>query len=196
MENNIDFKEIWQQQKVSQPNIEEIVKKVDQYKKSSLRKLITTNILLLLTSIFLVAIWIYFQPKFITTKIGIILTILAMVVFILSYNKQYTMLKNNAKTKNNSDYLKNLTLLNNKQKHVQTTMLTVYFIMLSVGICLYLYEYTSRMPKVMEIVTYVVTLSWIAFNWFYLRPKIIKKQEQKLESLIEKLESVTKQFQE
>ncbi len=194
MENNIKFKELWSQQKVSQPKIEEILQQVKVYKRSQFFKLLITNFLLLLTSIILAGIWIYFQPKLITTKVGIILTILAMAIFIFSYNKQFTILKNTSKVKQSSDYLKYLTLLHKKQKHLQTTMLTTYFIMLSSGICLYLYEYTVRMPKLIAFVIYGITLSWIAFNWFYLRPTIIKKQEVKLQELIEKLESIDKQF--
>jgi hypothetical protein len=43
---------------------------------------------------------------------------------------------------------------------------------------------------------YVVTFAWIAFNWFYLRPKTIKKQQGKLNELINKFEEINNQLKE
>lgn len=99
-------------------------------------------------------------------------------------------------TKNNNDYLQTLMTLKTKQKYMQTTMLGFYFITLSIGICLYMYEYTSRMTTVWAIFTYLITLMWIGFNWFYLRPKTIKKQQTKLNELISKFGNLNKQLNE
>ena len=88
--NNIDFTNIWKQQKVVQPNIDELLNKLKRYKKSNIKKLIISNILLIATSGFIIFIWYYYQPQFITTKVGIILTILAMSIYLFAYNKQYS----------------------------------------------------------------------------------------------------------
>ena len=194
--NNIDFIDIWKQQKVSEPNIEELLNKLKQFKKSSLQKLILSNIIFLATSGFVIFIWYYYQPQFITTKIGIVLTIFAMVVFVFFNNKSFSIFNKMDNTKNNNDYLQTLMTLKTKQKYMQTTMLGFYFITLSIGICLYMYEYTSRMTTVWAVFAYIITLAWIGFNWFYLRPKINNKQQTKLNELISKFENVTKQLNE
>lgn len=193
---NIDFKNIWQQQKVVQPNINELQNKLKNYKKNSFKKLIISNILLIATSGFIIYIWYHYQPQFIITKIGIVLTILAMAIYLFAYNKQYSIFNRLDATQTNSDYLKNLTALKTKQKFIQSTMLSIYFIMLSTGICLYMYEYTSRMTKIWAIFAYGITLTWIGINWFYIRPKTIKKQQAKLDELISKFEDVNKQLVE
>ncbi|MBP4142966.1 hypothetical protein J3S90_14255 [Flavobacterium sp. P4023] len=194
--NDIDFATIWQQQKVNQPNIEELLNKLKQFKKSNLQKLIISNILLLATSGFIIFIWYYYEPQFITTKIGIVLTILAMVVFVFSNNKLLSVFNKIDNTKNNNEYLQSLSELKTKQKYMQTTMLSFYFITLSLGICLYMYEYSSIMTTGWAIFAYFITLTWIGFNWFYIRPKIIKKQQIKLDELISKFETVNKQLNE
>ncbi len=193
--NNIDFATIWKQQKVSQPNIEELLSKLKQFKKSSLQKLIISNIMLVATSGFIIFIWYYYQPQFITTKIGIALTILAMVIFVFSNNKLFFVFNKIDNTKNNNEYLQCLTTLKTKQKYMQTKMLAFYFITLSLGIFLYMYEYTSKMTTVWAIFSYLITLTWIGFNWFYLRPKIIKKQQTKFNELISKFETINKQLE-
>lgn len=194
--NNIDFTTIWKQQKVNDPNLEELLKKIKQYKKSSFQKLILFNIILLATSGFIIFIWYYYQPQCITTKIGIVLTILAMVIFVFSNNKSFSIFNKIENSKNNNEYLQCLMTLKSKQKYMQTTMLGFYFITLSLGICLYMYEYTSRMTAVWAFFAYFITLAWIGFNWFYLRPKTIKKQQTKLNELISKFENVNKQLNE
>lgn len=194
--NNLDFSTIWKQQKVSQPNIVELQYKLKQFKKSSLQKLIILNILLFTTSGLIIFIWYYYQPQFISTKIGIIMTILAMIIFILSNNKLLYVFKNIDKTKNNIEYLKSITDIKTKQKFIQTKILGIYFITLSLGICLYMYEYTSKMTMSWAISAYLIILAWFGFNWFYLRPKIIKKQQSKLDEIINKFKNINTQINE
>lgn len=196
MATNIDFKNIWKQQTSNKPNMEELLGKLKKFRNQNLRKLILTNIGLVLTSLFILFIWYRYQPQMITTKIGIILVILAMVIFLFVYNKMFMVFYKIDQTQSNSGYLQSLYVVKNKQKLMQTTILNVYFIMLFLGICSYMYEYTSRMTLGSGILAYAVTLVWIAFNWFYLRPRTIKKQEGKIDELINKFEEINNQLKE
>jgi hypothetical protein len=192
---NIDFKGIWQKQQGDQPALEQLRHKLKAFKKYNMRKILICNILLVVSSSFIILIWYYFQPQFITTKIGIVMTVLAMLIFILSYNKLYSSFKKIDNTQNNSEYLRDLTLIKTRQKHLETKMLSAYFILLSIGICLYLYEYTIRMSLFWGILAYAITLAWIGFNWFYLRPRAIKKQNLKIDGLINKVKSLKDQLE-
>ncbi|AZB00258.1 hypothetical protein EG359_11755 [Chryseobacterium joostei] len=196
MDTNIDFKNIWKQQTSNKPNIEELLGKLKKFKNENLRKLILTNLLLIATSLSITFIWYHYQPQLVTTKIGIILVILAMVIFLLAYNKLFMLFYKIDDTQSNSDYLQNLYLVKNKQKFMQTTMLNLYFIMLFLGICLYMYEYASRMTLMYGILAYGLTFIWIGINWFYLRPKTIRKQQLKIDELIDKFEEINNQLKE
>jgi len=194
MDNNIDFKDLWNKQAVSQPNKEDLLSRLNKFKISSLRRLIISNVLLIATSAFIIFIWYYYQPQLITTKIGIVLTILAMVIYLFNYNKLFSSYKAIDNTQSNNEYLQKLISIRTKQQFMQSTMLSLYFIILSLGICLYIYEYTSRMTTFWAIFAYSITLTWIAFNWFYIRPRQIKKQETKINELISKFETINKQL--
>ncbi|UPK67614.1 hypothetical protein [Chitinophaga filiformis] len=194
MSNNIDFKALWQQQPVIEPDMKDLMNRLHQFKQSNIRRLIKTNILLIATSLFIGFIWYYYQPQFITTKMGIVITVLAMVIFLLVYNRMLALFNKIDNTSDNTHYLQNLILIKGKQRFLQHTMMNVYFIMLMAGISLYMYEYTSRMTMTAGIITYAVTLAWILFNWFYLRPKVVKKQQAKLDDLISKFEGINKQI--
>ena len=192
--NNIDFKDLWKKQAVSQPNMEDLMLRLKKFKRTNLRSLWITKILLFATIAFILFVWYYYQPQFVSSKIGIVLAIAAMAMYVLVYNRSLNDFKNSDTTHKNHDYLQQLIAIKKKQQFMQSTMLTCYFVLLFVGICLYMYEYVSRMTVFYAVVTYGVTLLWIGFNWFYIRPKQIKKQEDKINSLIEKFEEVDKQL--
>jgi len=196
MATNIDLKNIWQQQKSEQPDMTEMLEELKRYKKANLRKIAKSNIMLGLTSAFIILIWVYFQPQYISTKIGIVIIILAMVIYLLFYNRISRSLRAVDNTESNRDYVRNLKALAVKQKFMQTTMLSIYFIMLSVGICLYMFEYAIRMTLLWGVFTYLITLSWIAFNWFYFRPRVIKKQQLKIDELITTFKHINSQWPE
>ncbi len=193
--NNIDFKDLWKKQSVSQPDMKDLLLRVSKFKKAALRSLWITNILLFVTSAFIIFIWMYYQPQFISTKIGIVFTILAMVVYMFVYNKLLAKYKDIDSTQTNQEYLQKLIFIKKKQQFLQTKMMSFYFIALTVGICLYMYEYASRMSALGAGLTYGITLLWMLFNWFYIRPKQIKKQQEKINSLIEKFEEVNNQLE-
>ena len=168
MKNNIDINEIWKNQEIFEPNLNEFIKNIDSFRNKNLKNIILVNVLFILTSIFIIWIWIYFQPKLITTKIGIVTTIIAMFIYVIALNKTITLNKEKFDI-NNNQYLKQLINLKSKQKFLQNTMMKIYFIMLSVGICLYLIEYVQLMSFTMGIIVYSATLLWFAINWFYFR---------------------------
>ena len=194
MNPNINFNELWAKQKTGEPDIEDLLSKMNTFKKSNLKKIIITNLLLITTSLFIILIWVYFQPQMITTKIGIIVTILAMAIFVIGYNQSFVLFRKQTNTLSTAEYLKDLLAIKAQQEFMQTTMLNLYFVLLSTGIGLYMFEYTVRMTAFWGIVAYGITSIWILFNWFYLRPKQIKKQQSKLDEIIGKFEELHEQL--
>ncbi|MGG7440126.1 hypothetical protein ACQ7CU_18795 [Chryseobacterium arthrosphaerae] len=196
MDTNIDFKNIWKQQTSNKPDMEELLGRLKKFKNENLRRLVVTNLLLIATCTGIAFVWYRYQPELITTKIGIVLVIAAMVIFLLAYNKLFMVFYKIDNTQSNSEYLQSLYVVKNKQKFMQTTMLNIYFIMLFTGLILYMYEYTSKMSFSSSAIAYIAIVAWIGFNWFYLRPRTIKKQQAKLDGLIAKFEEINNQLKE
>lgn len=192
--NNINFNHLWQSRTANQLPTEELLKKVNAFKKYNYIKISLTTLAFSLTSVFICWIWINYNPQIFTTKFGIVLIILAMAIYGYSLNQQYPLLKNINNTNSNTAYLKNLLALKKKQLFLQTTMLNLYFTMLSLGIGLYMIEPTSNMTIFWAIFAYGITALWILFNWFYLRPKQIKKQQTSINNLISKFEYIQLQL--
>lgn len=191
-----NLKELWSKQTTEPPQMDDVFVKLTKMKRKKITVLIAVNILMAVTIGVIILIWLYFEPKFITTKIGIIITVLGIILYLYAYNQILPNLMKISDDKNTNDFLESLLQIKKRQKYLQTKMLGIYFMTLSVGICLYLFEYVSMMTLTWSIIAYSLTLIWIGFNWFYLRPKIIQKENNKLDIIIEKIEKINLQYQQ
>lgn len=193
MNDDRNLSELWSGQTTKPPQIEELFSNFAQIKKKNLATLIAANFLMVATIAFIIFIWFYFKPKLVTTKIGIVLTILGIIVYLFFYNQLIPYLRKINENQSNSEFLKAVLKLKEQQKFLQTKMLQIYFITLTLGLCLYLYEYVSLIQFPWSIFAYLVTLVWIGFNWFYLRPRVVRKQRDKLDGIIKKYENIKSQ---
>lgn len=188
------LKELWSKQSMQPPQLSDIYDKLKEMRRKKIWTLLAVNFLMVLTICGVIFIWLHFQPRFIMTKIGIVITILGIILYLLAYNQLLPFLLKINDDKSSHDYLVSLLNIRKRQKYLQTKMLGIYFLTLSVGICIYLFEYVSMMPFPWSIIAYAFTVIWIAFNWFVLRPKIILKENAKLDNLIENVEKINAQF--
>ena len=195
MENNIDFKDLWKQQSISQPTINELLAKLKHFKKTSLRRLILTNAMLIATCVLILLIWYYYQPQFLSTKIGIVLNVAIMAIYLLVYNRLFDAYKELDNTDSNAAYLQKLIAIKTKQKFLQSKMLSIYFVVLGLGTCLYMYEYASMMSFLWGFFVYAVLLFWMGFVWFYLRPRQIVKENSKIDMLIDTFQRINNQLE-
>lgn len=190
MNSEIDFKQLWSGRQVSQPSVENIYKKVNDYKKSRLWKTILLNTTLVITALVIVFIWRSYTSNYASTKIGIVFIVLAIAVFLVFSNKNlrtYTRLKPST---SNQEYLQNLLEIKRRQKFLQTKIMSLYFMLLSSGLGLYMYEYAVKMPGFWAIFSYAVAGGWILFAWFYMRPRQIKKENAKIDEVIKRITEI------
>lgn len=194
MKNTIDLKELWKKQETAIPDTKELFAKIRAFKKNNLYQLIITNIALLLTSVFIGFVWYYFRPEMLTTKIGVVLAIMAMALYLFVYNRMLPLFVDVGYEMNSHQYLQQLLKLKEKQLFLQSTIQNIYFILLSTGLFLYMLEYALRMKLPWAILTYAITFLWIAIVWFYFIPRTIKKQQIKINKLINKVEALGRQL--
>lgn len=196
MNNIIDFKELRSKQETTVlPEAKDLVNKADRFKKEKLIELYVLNLLFILIAAFSIIIWISYQPEMLTTKIGIVMVIVSMLPLVVSTNKTFHLLKQDDVHMNSSQFLKQLIALKEKQQFLQTTMLTSFFILFSIGMALYTIEFAIGRPLDWSILQDGFPLFWVVFVWFYFRPKIIKKRQRKIDELISRFENLNKQFQ-
>lgn len=195
MENNIDIKELWQKQAVPVVDRSDVLKKINRFKRNRIKKTIYTNAILLATIALAVFVWAYFEPQLITTKIGISLSVLPMGIAVVFNYKLILRYKTIDERDANQDYLNNLLMVKEQERFTQSKVLNIYFILLSAGIGLYLYEYAWIRSLQFGIAAYSLILLWVGFNWFFIRPKMIKKNNRKFEELIAQIKAIKLQIE-
>jgi Flp pilus assembly protein TadB len=190
MNSSNDFKSLWNQQQLPAiPDVKEIFRKADRLKRKTRNKLLFTNFLMAATIAYIIFIILFFHPQMITTKLGALLVIIAIVFYLVVANQLLTALFKNNIENNSKAYLNEMLQMKKKQDFLQKTMLNIYFILLTAGLLLYMIEYTMRMTFVSAAISYLVTLGWMVFNWFYFRKKILVKRERELNEVISMLEN-------
>ncbi len=190
----MDFNNIWKAQAVPGPDLQALYDKIKRYKRRRLKRLVFTNICLILTSVFIIFIGFKAESERFITWAGIVLTVLAMALILAVYNRMIPLYRSLDERADNQHYMEKLLAIKRREAFLHHQMMNLYFILLSLGISLYMYEYASRMELKWGLVTYGVTFLWLGFNWWVLRPKQIRKEQDKINAIIERLQEVQGQF--
>lgn len=175
---------LWKKQAVPAANPAEIRKRIGAFRRDALWKAFFLNAVLVLTVAFLIFVWVYFQPRLLVTKIGILVGILPIGMVVLSHRKLVSLYRALDAKQPNMDYLDHLLRLKEREHFLQTRVMSLYFVLLPLGLMLYMYEYTLGMSGTFRVAAYVALLLWVAFNWFVLRPRIVGRRRRKMDALI------------
>jgi hypothetical protein len=196
MQNFEDIKTLWSGSRntAALPDAELIIKKTAAARKKIIRRNVLAGICLVLTFAFITWIGLHYDFEYLSTSIGILLTLTAIIIGVLFNSRLvFLLMKKNDPTLDSRAFLEQMLKFRATQRKVQSTGITVYFILLTVGIMLYMYEFAGRSFG-FGLAAYSITLGWIAFNWLYLRKRTIRKQEKELNEQIDFLERLSEQF--
>lgn len=196
MPTNYNFQEIWNKKNIEVPDIKEIKAKAEKYRKKQILKDIGLIALLLLCAALVIAIWIFINFSFFTTKFGIILVLIAVSSYAYLVFQNVNILKKINTSATNQEYLAGMKKTEQQQIYMQTKGLSIYYILLSFGFAFYFYEFALRMSWLGVVLVYGLTFLWCAVSWFFIRPRQIRKQKEKISAVIGSLEKLEKSFEE
>jgi hypothetical protein len=196
MATNYNFQEIWNQKNTDIPNIKEIKEKAEKYRKKQVFINIGLIALLLLTAAMIIGIWISIHISFFTTQLGIMLVLIGIAMYAFLIYQKINILKKINPSTTNQEYLTAIRKTEQQQIYMQTKGLSIYYILLSFGFAFYFYEFTLKMSWLGGVLTYGLTFLWFVANWFIIRPRQIRKQKEKISTIINSLERLEKSFEE
>lgn len=196
MPTNYNFQEIWNKKNTDIPNIKEIKAKSEKYRKKQVFTNIVLIILLLSGVVMITGIWIFIDISFFSTRLGIMLILIAILIYTFLVYKNINILQKINTSTTNQEYIMAIKKAEQQQIYMQTKGLSIYYILLSFGFAFYFYEFTLRMSWMGGILTYGLTFLWFAVNWFIMRPRQIRKQKEKISSVINSLEKLEKSLEE
>ncbi len=196
MNNDIDLKYIWKQQKVEKTSCEELKLKLEQIEKRDKNERILLNIIAVITIIGITFIWLNFEFNLITTKIGLILGLLLILFYVFFFNKISLKFQESLQFSINNDYVKELIIYHSKNKKFKERIFRYYFIGLFIGISLYSYEYLIKLKLILAITFYFILCIWFLVNWFYFKPKLTRKKNEQTENILKEYERINIELKE
>ncbi len=189
MKNDIDIKSLWKKQQAPVTDLSAIREKIRSFRLCRIEEAFVVIALMILVIALGMIIWIYWNPRLISTKVGITLLSTGFILPVLSYGRLLYLYFGLKMDRTNMDYIKSLLSIKKQEYRQQHIILNLYFLFLSIGFVLYSYEYTFFRSFFFGIVAYTVLLIWIGLNWFVFRPRIIKKRKRKFVDFMKYIES-------
>jgi len=103
-----NFKELWKNQPSSTPDIATLNASLNTYKRKNLRNMILAFASQLIPIIVCILIWIYYDSAYITTKLGLSLIIVGILLFLFNYSSFLSNFQRINTSASNKEHLQNL----------------------------------------------------------------------------------------
>lgn len=195
MDTEIDFNKLWNQKKGPEKNPSGLKNALKKVKRKKISRIIMLVFLLLCTIAFLLLIRNTYTPKLFTTELGYFFILSAIVMMLLIYSRVINFQKHQQPDIDSRRFLHSLENIYKLEFFISGKIIRWYFILLSLGVCLVIYEFVIPMETSLKILTYALTIGWLAFNWFYIKPQIIKKRQKEFHQINEKISALKKQLE-
>jgi hypothetical protein len=136
----------------------------------------------------------FFAFRSTATTIGILIILVTMIMYLSLIIRHYHILNKHDLTQNPADYLNSLKEYQKNRSKVVGWFYYTYVLLISAGLALYFIEVLETAPLYFKLITYGSTIVWFLFITFYLKPRMFKNEEEKLNLMIDRLIRLQEQF--
>lgn len=186
---------VWQgQPKPDQLSVDEVLKQVKKGIRSITTKLYWSIVAMVVITVFAFVITFFLAFKSWVTTVGILIVLVTMLMYLSLIVRHYHILSKRDATLNPSEYLDSLKAYQKNRTKVIGWFYYIYTLLISGGLALYLIEVLETASLPFKLITYGSTLIWFLFTTFYLKPRMFKNEEEKLNLMIDRLVRLKEQF--
>lgn len=193
MDNFNDLKALWHSANTDNlPSSAAMLQLIKKFRREKLRKKWIIIVGCSLTTFLMVAVMFNYHSRLISTRIGELLitsSCLMLVVNNIRSLKRFYQLQNCS----NAEFLAFIEKTRQNQIYYYKKTQGIIMMLCSVGLLVYLYEPALREPYWTAIV-YIATIIYLLIIWFVVRPKVFRKNAEKLNAMRERLENIAKQL--
>jgi hypothetical protein len=193
MDNLTDLKTLWHTANTSSlPTSAEMIQIVKRFRSQRLKKKWSVIVFACLLTLLMIVVTFNGSANFVTTYIGGLL--IASTGVFLAVNNVMSMKRfYQLDDRTNKEFLKFIEQTRINQIRYYTRMQGIMMLLCSTGLVLYLYEPATR-NMLYTVLLFGVTVAFLLFNWLFVRPRIFKKNQEKLEALRIKIEKISEQL--
>jgi|SRR5665213_3219466 len=186
---------VWQgQPKPDQLSVDEALKQVKRGISGIASKLYwgIVAMIVLIASAFIVTFFFSFRSN--ATTIGILIILVTMISYLSLLLRHYHIINKHDLTQNPSEYLNTLKEYQKNRSKITGWFYYIFVLLISAGLALYFIEVLENAPLYFKLITYGSTIIWFLFITFYLKPRMFKNEEEKLNLMIDRLIRLQEQF--
>lgn len=186
---------VWQNQPVKeQLSVDEALKQVKKGMGSLSRKLMwgIVAMIVAIVNAFVILFFMVFQSW--VTYVGILIMLVPMVIYVVMMFRDYRLIHRRDVTVNPTDYLQSLKEYKKNRAVLYGKLYYSYIVLLSIGLALYFLEVLNDATLLGKIIVYSLTTIWFLICTFYLKERIVKNEEEKINLIVERLERLKDQF--
>ncbi len=195
MDNLTNLKAIWHSAKTdSLPTPAEMLQLIHQFRSQRLRKKWIVIIVASLLTALMIAVMFIYHSKMITTRVGEVL-IAAGCAWLAITNIKSIKRFYRLDDCSNADFLAFIEQTRQNQIYFYKKTQVYILMLISVGFLFYMYETASRNTHDL-IITYGLSILYLAFIWLFIRPKTFKKNAEKLNAVRAHLNKVSQQLKD
>ncbi|QJD97480.1 hypothetical protein HH214_17165 [Mucilaginibacter robiniae] len=187
---------VWQTQpKPDRLSVDDVLKQVKKGIGSITRKLYWNIISTAVTAIIIFVGMLFAAVSYWTTYVGILIMLLAMVMSVYVMIHDYRLLNKNDITMSPADYLQSLKEYQRSRSKMYGWLYYLYMLLLSIGLSMYFIEILSAKTLAVRLIASSLTIAWLLFVTFYLKDRIFKSEQEKLNLMIDRLKRLQNQFE-
>ncbi|MCL9806190.1 hypothetical protein NAT51_11700 [Flavobacterium amniphilum] len=191
-----NLKDLWKTQAdVKLPDVSEILKKVKREKLTYTNKILFQVAILIATIFALIWIGSLIDFKMMTTYIGLGIMLLCVAGFSAIRLYQMITLKKIDLTEKPSVTLNKLENYYNFQQLVGAKITPAYFILLNMAFVFYFIEVMQPMSTSLKTICLTVYIAWMSFAYFYLGKKQKKKENDRINSIIDSIKEMESNYE-
>jgi hypothetical protein len=186
---------VWQgQPKSDKLTVDEALKQVKKGIRSITSKLYwgIVAMIALIACAFIITFFFAFRSPATTT--GILIILVAMLMYLSLIVRHYHILNKHDLTQNPTEYLNTLKEYQKNRSKVIGWFYYVFMLLISTGLALYFIEVLENATVYLKLSIYGSTIIWFLFVTFYLKPRMFKNEEEKLNLMIDRLIRLQEQF--
>jgi len=127
--------------------------------------------------------------------IGLFVMLAGMISYLVLQIGDYRTISRHDLTLNPGAYLNSLKEYQKRRAYLNGRFYYWFALMLCLGISLYTIEVFENKPLIFKIIYYTACAVYILFAIFYLKDRLIKREEKRVSYLIERLERLEGQFE-
>ncbi|WP_295650242.1 hypothetical protein [uncultured Mucilaginibacter sp.] len=186
---------VWQAQPANdQLSVDEALKQVKKGISGLSRKLLWGIIAMIVALIDSIVVLFFFVFQSWVTYVGLFIIVMTILLYVIMMIRDYRIIRKRDITISPGEYLQTLKEYQKNRAKLYGRLYYTYVMLLSTGMTMYFIEVLHDASLVGKIIVYTLTIAWFLICTFYLKQRIEKNEQEKINLIVDRLERLKGQF--